>query len=185
MLELFTRALRQPEYIHTLLNPLPIYGLAVGLLGLMIALMLRSRSAQIATLSIILLSSGAAWPVYVFGEKAEDRMEGIVDDAGRSWLEEHEERAEKIIYAFYALALLAAVALAAPFRWPGIATPLSVAVLVLGLVTLGLGGYIAQAGGKIRHPEFRTELPPGEFDGEGEGTDDGGQRRRRGRGGRN
>jgi hypothetical protein len=184
MLELFLRALRQPEYIHTLLNPLPIYGLGVGLLGLMIALLLRSRPAQIATLAIILVCSSAAWPVYVFGEKAEDRMEGIVDDAGRRWLHEHEERAEKIIYAFYALALLTVVALLAPLRWPGMATPLSLAVLVLSMVALGLGGYIAQAGGKIRHPEFRTELPPEEVS-EREDSSQRGRGRGRGRGGGN
>ena len=30
----FFRALGQPEYVHTLLNPLPIYGLTVALLAL-------------------------------------------------------------------------------------------------------------------------------------------------------
>jgi hypothetical protein len=27
-------------------------------------------------------------------------------------------------------------------------------------MVLGMGGYIAYAGGKIRHKEFRTEPPP-------------------------
>ena len=42
--------LSNPEYLHVLLNPLPVYGLAVGVLGLVIALVtlalvtsLRSR----------------------------------------------------------------------------------------------------------------------------------------------
>jgi hypothetical protein len=30
--------LSKPEYVHVLLNPLPVYGLAVGVLGLVIAL---------------------------------------------------------------------------------------------------------------------------------------------------
>jgi hypothetical protein len=29
-----TERLSKPEYVHALLNPLPVYGLAVGLLGL-------------------------------------------------------------------------------------------------------------------------------------------------------
>ena len=33
-------------------------------------------------------------------------------------------------------------------------------VIFLGAVTLGAGGYIAYAGGKIRHREFRTEPAP-------------------------
>jgi hypothetical protein len=31
---------------------------------------------------------------------------------------------------------------------------------VLALVSLGAGGYIAHAGGKIRHREFRNVPPP-------------------------
>ena len=37
---------------------------------------------------------------------------------------------------------------------------LAVAVLVLAAITLGSGGYIAYAGGRIRHREFRNEPPP-------------------------
>ena len=31
MLEGFLKGLDQPEYIHVLINPLPVYGLAMGL----------------------------------------------------------------------------------------------------------------------------------------------------------
>jgi len=33
-------------------------------------------------------------------------------------------------------------------------------VILLGVATLGIGGYIAYAGGKIRHREFRNVPPP-------------------------
>jgi hypothetical protein len=32
--------------------------------------------------------------------------------------------------------------------------------LILAFMSLGAGGYIAYAGGKIRHREFRTSPPP-------------------------
>ena len=180
MIDETLQILKQPEYLHTLLNPIPIYGLALGALGLVVALLLRSRSAQIATLAIILVSSGMAFPVYLLGQEAEDRIEGIVDDGGKEWLEEHEERAEKVVAAFYVLAFLALAALLVPLKWPPSSTWLSLAVLGLSLVTLGLGGYIAQAGGKIRHREFRTGIAPAE---NGENEDHSRQRGRgRGRG---
>ncbi len=47
MIDAILRDLRQPEYIHVLINPLPVYGLAMGLLGLIVAFFLRSRPAQI------------------------------------------------------------------------------------------------------------------------------------------
>jgi len=70
----FREALRQPEYIHVLLNPLPIYGLATGVLGLLAALAARSRSAQTLALILILLASAAAWPAAHFGHSAYDRV---------------------------------------------------------------------------------------------------------------
>ena len=47
MLEGFLKGLEQPEYIHVLINPLPVYGLAMGLIGLMIGLVANAslRSA--------------------------------------------------------------------------------------------------------------------------------------------
>lgn len=152
--------LRQPEYLHTLLHPLPIWGLAAGVFGLAIAMLLRSRPAQIATLAIVLVSAVSAVPVFWLGGQAEDRVEGIIDEPGRAWLEEHERRAEQLIYAFPVLALLAAAALLGPVKWPRTAHPLCIAVIAAGVIALAVGGYVAKAGGQIRHREFRTAPPP-------------------------
>jgi dolichol kinase len=160
MIDAILRDLRQPEYIHVLINPLPIYGLAMGLLGLVIAFFLKSRPAQVVALIIVLICAASAWPVFVFGKQAKDRVLSMENEVGQSWLEEHEDRAEDCIWFFYGLAALSAVALVAPRKWPRSATPLVASVIVLGLVTLGCGGYIAYAGGKIRHREFRNVPPP-------------------------
>jgi len=143
-----------------LLNPLPVYGLLVGWVGLVIGLALRSRRAQIATLSLVLLSSISAWPVYEFGQQSYDRVLSMTDEAGEAWLDEHMHRAENLIWVFYALAALSAFGIAAPIKWPKSSTPLAVAVILLGAVTLGSGAYIAYAGGRVRHREFRNEPPP-------------------------
>ena len=160
MIGALVRDLRQPEYIHVLLNPLPVYGLLVGWVGLVIGLALRSRRAQIATLTLVLLSSISAWPVYEFGQQAYDRVLSMTDEAGEAWLDEHMHRAENLIWVFYALAALSAFAIAAPIKWPKSSMPLAVAVILLGAVTLGSGAYIAYAGGRVRHREFRNEPPP-------------------------
>ena len=160
MIDAILRDLRQPEYIHVLINPLPVYGLAMGSLGLIVAFFLRSRPAQIATLVIVLICAASAWPVYEFGKQAKDRVLSMENEAGGAWLEEHEDRAEDLIWMFYGLAVLSAIALVAPAKWPRSATPLLIAVILLGLATLGAGGYIAYAGGKIRHREFRNVPPP-------------------------
>ena len=160
MIDAILQDLRQPEYIHVLINPLPIYGLAMGLLGLIIAFFLRSRRAQIATLIIVLVSAASAWPVYEFGEQAYDRVLSMADEPGQAWLDEHQDRAEDCIWFFYGLAVLSGIALVVPRKWPRSATPLVISVILLSAVTLGFGGYIAYAGGRIRHREFRNVPPP-------------------------
>jgi hypothetical protein len=160
MIDVFRQILIQPEYIHVLLNPLPLYGLSMGLIGLLIALLLRSRPAKIATLAIVLISAASAWPVFEFGEQAYDPVLSMADENGQAWLKEHQDRAEDLIYFFYALAVLTAAAILAPIKWPKSSVLLAIAVLVFGSVVLGMGGYIAYAGGKIRHREFRNEPPP-------------------------
>ena len=152
--------LRQPEYIHVLINPLPVYGLLISWIGLVIALVLRSRRAQVATLTLVFISSISAWPVFEFGEQAYDRVLSMADEDGRAWLDEHMHRAEKLIYVFYALAVVSASAIAVPMRWPKSSVPLVITVILFGAATLAIGDYVAYTGGKIRHREFRNEPPP-------------------------
>jgi hypothetical protein len=154
------RGLRQPEYVHVLLNPLPVYGLLVSWLGLIIAVFLKSRRAQVATLVLVLISSLSAWPVYEFGQQAYDRVLSMTDEDGERWLDEHQDRAEDLIWVYYALAVLSAAAIAVPIKWPKSSAPLVITVILLGAGALGTGSYIAYAGGKIRHREFRNAPPP-------------------------
>jgi len=112
------RDLRQPEYVHVLINPLPVYGLAVGLIALLVAICQRSRPATIAALVVVLVSAGAAWPVYEYGEQAYNGVLSMADEAGRAWLAAHKARAENLIWFFYALAILSALALIVPVKWP-------------------------------------------------------------------
>lgn len=160
MIEGLLRGLRQPEYVHTLLNPLPVYGLAVALAGLIMALLLRSRSAQLPSLVLVLISAVSVWPVVHYGGRAEDNILAMADDDGRAWLEAHATRADQLQYIFYVLAAASLAAIVAPRKWPKSALPLALVVVVLAICSLGAGVSIAYAGGKIRHREFRTVPPP-------------------------
>jgi hypothetical protein len=154
------RGLRQPEYVHVLLNPLPVYGLLISWIALIAALISKSRRAHIVTLILVFITSISAWPVYEFGEEGYDRVLTMTDDDGHAWLDEHQARAQKLIYLFYVVAALSAAAIVVPLRWPKSSVPLALVVAFLGAATLGSGCYIAYAGGKIRHREFRNEPAP-------------------------
>jgi hypothetical protein len=156
MTETLLRDLRQPEYLHVLLNPLPIYGLAAGLLALFVALLLRNRQARITGFIVIIVCSASAWPVHELGEQAYDPVLSMSDDQGQAWLQSHKARAEKLIVLFYVLAAAAVAGLVASWKSDKLSFIAAILVLVLGLTTLGAGGYIAYAGGRIRHREFRN-----------------------------
>jgi len=160
MMDGFLRGLRQPEYVHVLLNPLPVYGLLVSWIGLIAALISKSRRAHIVTLILVFITSISAWPVYEFGEQGYDRVLSMTDDDGHAWLDEHQERGQKLIYLFYLVSALSVAAIIIPLRWPKSSIPLAVAVVLFGAIALGSGCYIAYAGGKIRHREFRNQPAP-------------------------
>ena len=152
--------LSRPEYMHVLLNPLPVYGLAVAIVVLVIALVARNRVALVTALTLVLLTSLSAWPTYLYGEAAYDRIKGVADPVGEQWLDEHLARGERFIAMFYVVAGLALSAIIAAAKWPRGLGPLSVATLIMAIATLAIGSWIAYPGGHVRHKEFRFESPP-------------------------
>src|SRR5205814_1710240 len=159
-MDIFFKHLSDPEYMHVLLNPLPVYGLAIAVIGLALALIFRSRPAIVIALALVFMSGISAWPVLSYGQAAYDRVKTMSDPAGEQWLDEHMERGERLIYAFYVLAGLAVAGMIVPTKWQRTAMPLATTTLVLGFATLGIGGWIAYAGSHVRHKEFRFEPPP-------------------------
>ena len=157
--ELIRLHLRQPEYLHVFLHPLPIYGVALGALALVIGMLQRSRQSQVAALILLVISAGSAWPVKELGEKAYDHIEATADHDSYLWLDAHGQRAEKAVPVFYALALAAAVALAVPWKFPKSALALNALTLLLCLAAMTAAFWIATAGGQVQHREFRYGMP--------------------------
>ena len=151
---------KKPEYIHVVLNHLPIYGTILGALALAISLILRSRAAQVTALILTLIAGASSYPVFVTGQRAYKTIRSTSDDAGADWLDEHMERAEKTIGAFYFLAALAIAGLIVPIKWPKSAVPLAALTLAVAILCSGIAVYIAQVGGRVRHAEFRPSETP-------------------------
>lgn len=156
----FRETLRQPEYVHVLLNPLPVYGLALGLLASVFAWAARSRPAQGLALALICVAGLSAWPAAHFGEAGYDRVYSMSGPEAQKWLNWHQHLAERAAWACYAAALLAIVSLSALRR--GWRSYRAAALLTVGCAILGLalGGFAGYAGGRIRHSEFRRGAPP-------------------------
>jgi len=152
--------LSQPEYLHILLNHLPIVGLAVATLVTAAALALRNRGAVVLGLVLLALLSASAWPVMKTGEGARDRIRPILDDDSKHALRRHMDLAEDWVMVFYTTAGVAVVALLAAWKKPKWMWPPAVLAVLLACASLIAVTAIAEAGGRIRHPEFRPGGAP-------------------------
>lgn len=148
------------EHLHLALNHLPFLGAAFALIPLLIGLFTGSRTTLIAGLLIAALAGWTTPLVMYTGEEAYDRYEkgpvaAFLDAKAEHYLEEHEERAEagaKVMYASAVVATIGLLAAARNARWTRYAAMASVA---LCLASVAAGVWIAEAGGKIRRPDFR------------------------------
>jgi hypothetical protein len=105
-----------PEYVHTLINPLPTYGVLIGIFLLSAGLLLRKTSTRNAGLIVILICTGVAWAVAHYGQHGYNHLYADLDTESKKWANVHMDRAESFIWAFYITAVLSVIALVLPKR---------------------------------------------------------------------
>ena len=148
------------EYLHVLLNPLPVYGLSMGVIVLAAGLMSRSKAARNIGLLVIVVCAASAWPVLYYGQHGYNHLYPQLDTESQQWLDVHMERAERFVYAFYLTALCGVAALLTQKKLPRTTKILARITLVVAVASLGLGAWMSRAGGEVSHSEFRNEDAP-------------------------
>lgn len=153
-----------PAHLHLALNHIPIIGLAFTCLPIVIGILAQSRTTIAAGLIGTLLCAGAMPTIMQTGSEAEHslkqgKMLPPLDDAGRIALHMHAGRADKTTPVIYACAILALFALLALVKFPKAALWLTSAVLLGNAISISLAIWTAEAGGRIRHLEFRPATP--------------------------
>lgn len=149
--------LQNPAYRHVILNHLPITGLLVAWVVLLLGLVLRERNVARAGLLLVAATAASALLVIWAGEEAYPTVYQRLDGAARARLDRHADLAGVWGLGLYATAALALAGLAASFWRAGLTTPSS---LIVGVATMGslvAAFLIADAGGRIRHPEFHED----------------------------
>jgi hypothetical protein len=145
----------QPEYVHVLLNPMPLYGMAAGAFLLAWSRLRHPEEfPEGALIWIILVAFVTGLAVY-FGEQGYENVGVIADAHGNRWLAHHKERAETLMYIFYLAGFSALGTLGAQRRrlsWTRHGLTLT---LVLTFLSIGAAAWISHAGGQVMHAEFR------------------------------
>jgi hypothetical protein len=151
-------------HLHLALNHVPIIGLAVASLPVLIGILFHSRGALASGLLAVICCAGAMPVIMETGEAARDAFfDGSVqpdlDKPGYDVLRQHAGRAKATAPVVYAAGILALVALLALIKFPRQAAWIGWAVLVGNLLSVSLSVWTAEAGGRIRHVEFRPAPP--------------------------
>jgi hypothetical protein len=159
-------ALKKPDYIHVLINPLPVYALLIAIVLLAISLFRRNREGRTIALALIIFVGLISWPTWYSGHQAFDHVEqssyeaDAFDDTGSQWAGVHAQRADQFVYFLYGTGVMAALTIFLPRKFPRSEKPLLWLTFLSALAALWAASLIARAGGEIRHQEFRTTSPP-------------------------
>lgn len=153
------------EHLHVMANHAPLMGLAFAIVPLLFALMARQRAALWVGLIMILIS-GASLPVVMqSGERAferfvEGQVPGTLDAGGQVWMAEHEERAERVALLLYTTTATALAGMVLLWKRPNLERVIAAILLALCAASVAALMWVAAAGGRIRHPEFRPPDAP-------------------------
>lgn len=149
-----------PTHLHLLTNHSPIFITLSGLIALALAMIWKNDVAKRVALLLLLIGTVGGLATYWMGQQAYKPVRGMADEAGQDWLDLHMERAEKVIWIYWLAAISAAGALVAVWRRFRYALLATVIAGTMGAASLFVSGWIADAGGKIRHPEIRSDSKP-------------------------
>lgn len=151
-----------PAHLHLALNHVPIIGLSVATLPVLAGILFHSRAALASGLLAVMLCACAMPAIMETGEAAREAFvdgsaQPPLDDAGNDAFYQHAGRARIAAPLVYAAGILALVALLVMIRFPRQAAWIGWAVLFGCLLSIILSAWTAEAGGRIRHEEFRPE----------------------------
>lgn len=158
--ELWNLVVENPAYRHVLLNHLPITGLALAACVLAWGVIEDRWTSIVLGLALVALCSLSAVLVLQSGDAAYPFLFDQLDGRGQGWLDHHAFLAERFGRCLPINGVLAALAIAAGLRRLAWRRRLGFALLATTCASLMVAGVIAEAGGQIRHAEFRTSNPP-------------------------
>ena len=159
-MDLLIELLESPAYRHLLLNHLPVTGLGVAWIVLLWGVLEGRWRSILFGLTLVFFCSGSAVFVMAAGDDAYPFVFDLLDGTGRAWLDHHTELADRWGVLVEINAVAAGIAIGVGFWRERLQRVAGIVILATTLASLVAVAVIAEAGGKIRHSEFRLTDPP-------------------------
>jgi hypothetical protein len=105
------QSVRDPEYAHLLMEPLPLYGLAFGVTLLVIAFVVNESKSRLLALGIIFISCASVWPYLDFRLKATPRILATRAVEYGPIIQEQTQLRQDTAWAYYTMAAVTLIAM--------------------------------------------------------------------------
>jgi len=143
-------------HIHLLLNHIPILGTIFGLLLLIYAMLRRSDEIRKICFGVFVITALITIPVFLSGDGAAgivSPLPGVSEDI----IQQHDNAATITMMAIELLGVASLLGIWLSWKGRTLAGWLLASVLVLAVLSSGLGVWTGGLGGQIRHTEIRAQ----------------------------
>lgn len=150
-----------PNYPHLLLNHLPLFSLAFGIVLLLISLIKANHTLRLTALITLVFGALITIPAVLSGDEAEHFVEDLAG-VSEYYLHEHEELGEVALTVNLVAGSLALLGLFAGTFLQQYQKFIDIITLVAAIIGLAFTVITAKHGGQIRRPEMwdPVELKP-------------------------
>lgn len=128
------KSLGDAEYSHLLLEPLPLFGLALGLVFLVVGYIIKDVRARLVALIMIAACCASVGPYSTIRTRAMPDVLKVTDEAYHPLIQQQTERRASSAWLYYMIAAVSVLAALLGHRSKGLA--LVAAVVVFGSIGL-------------------------------------------------
>jgi IS1 family transposase len=152
------QSVRDPEYLHLLIEPLPLYGLGIGLMCFVIAFVFGERRSRLLALGLIVLSCASVWPYNDLREKATARIIATRPPDYENVIRQQTQRRKDWAWPYYAMTVLTFIAVFTGHRPQG--RFLLLAVVVGGALLFWISIWLHKKECEVYHRNIVRYTPP-------------------------
>jgi formate hydrogenlyase subunit 3/multisubunit Na+/H+ antiporter MnhD subunit len=143
-------------HVHLLLNHIPILGSIFGLLLLCYGMLWKSDEIKKTSLRVFVITALLTIPVYLTGDGAAQIVSSL-PGVSTAIIQQHDQAATITMVAIEILGAVSLLSLFLSWRTRReLRSWMTLGVLILAMISSGLGAWTGAIGGQIRHTEVRA-----------------------------
>lgn len=146
-----------PEYLHLLLESLPLYGLGLGLVFVIISLVFGEIKSRMLALAVICVSCASVWPYIDLRDKATPRILATRSPEFAPLIQQQTQHRKDWSWPYYAMTLFSLIALVSA-RSPK-ARPVLFLVIIFGALLFWFSIWLHKKECEVYHRNIVRFVP--------------------------